>query len=231
MNSLERAGFIFVGDVPTSRLEEVANTAVKFDPKVKEYVARARPRGGILFLVPSNEEKFQSWSMESAGDYDGFTMSSGSGTPWIVLSPNLWVDAPEPNWRDAVIVHEMVHAYTDPPRSVEPWVLEGFAEMAMQDLTGDWWPPTEFPQKALLPTHEQFSGDGEAAYFLAGDFYVYLSEVHGMEKVNSFHTKALSVSPESVFKEVFDVTLDEAVKAWQKDYAERLPQMEQDSAA
>lgn len=141
-----------------------------------------------------------------------------------MLSPLLWsvqfkdvLEGPGGEL-EATVVHEMVHAYTDPPYWTPKWVIEGYAEMVTADVTEYSWAPDRLP-KPKLPEDAEFAGPTQDdSYFLAGDFLVYLSEFYSVAGVTAFYSRAMRGNVEDEFEKAFAVKLVKAVTAWQSDY-------------
>lgn len=225
MSSVRQGRFVVVGDVPRGRLAQIASTAAKFDGEVADYVDSA-PKEPLLILAPAKADRYSEWTDgDDAADHSG-TAFTGSDTepPWVVLSPLLWsvqfkdvLEGPGGEL-EATVVHEMVHAYTDPPYWTPKWVIEGYAEMVTADVTEYSWAPDRLP-KPKLPEDAEFAGPTQDdSYFLAGDFMVYLSEFYSVADVTAFYSRAMRGNVEDEFEKAFGVKLVKAVTAWQSDY-------------
>lgn len=82
--------------------------------------------GRLVLEVPGSADDFALLTGSTA-DTSSAVTSCRTGTPRIVLSPNL--SSFDPNVQFATLTHEAVHAATDSPcRKGESWAVEGLAE-------------------------------------------------------------------------------------------------------
>lgn len=231
MISVEKDNFVVIGNVPRSRLVDIADTAAAHHADVKDYVGKA-PDQPLLILVPKTATEYGDWSLgDSASEHGGIAMTGDTDPPWVVLSPILWDKDADAEGATFTIVHEMVHAYTDPPYWSDGWIVEGYAEMVASDVLEMDWAPRVLPKAARLPSDSDFdSKNSDQAYFLAGDFMFYLSFAFDNDKVTDFYDAAIRGNVEDSFKSVFGKSLTVVTKQWQKDYIERLPDMQSEAA-
>ncbi|GAB3589236.1 hypothetical protein [Calidifontibacter terrae] len=218
--------FVVAGDVDSAHLREVLKVAAQRDASIQAFCG-SRPKGRQVILVSKDVSQFAAWTLSDVPDVEG---SDGVTVPstrfertYVVLAPDLWGSDVETDYRDYVVIHELMHAYTDPRPDVTTWVVEGFAELGAMDLTDQDW-RSEPPSSAHLPADKEFdSSDPDKvadAYFLASDFLQFLEMKYTRAEVRTFYRSALTTGIDDAFKKAFGVSLSGEVANWKADYAD-----------
>ncbi len=224
LSVVENDTFVVAGEVPRDELDEILQTATRYDTAIAAF-SGSRPRGPLVILLSRDADQFADWTGGGdAENYDGVTVpSTAYERQYVTLGPDVWDNGVEADYRSYLLVHELVHAYTDPRDDVNGWPVEGFAELGAMDLTDQEWrgdPPTS----AHLPTDAEFrSADPQKmsdAYFLASDLMDYLEQKYGRSAVRTFYTKVLHTNVEDACQQAFGKRLSVVVADWKAGYAD-----------
>lgn len=153
----------------------------------------------LLVLLPHTAQQYEAWAKSSSRRGKiAETVTKPGCLPYIVISPDL-VDRPSSTGLRETLVHEAVHALTLSSAAANRplWVNEGMAEYIGQKTVS--LPGHPDPQmKRQVPTDADLTGaDASLAYDAAWQFYVFLADSYGEDKVVEFY-QAMTTTPVSV---------------------------------